>query len=256
MATSCWLSAWPNSLTQPSLPKKQAVQDQALDREAQGFSFVLEQQQGRLQLRALHHPEYGSICADWNSPEQQRRIAAGRKQLLARAFGLHRKQAIVTLLDATAGLGRDSYTLAALGLRVTLCERNPHIAQLLKDAHQRALQDPDMRTIAERIDLEEIDARVLLLQDRRWDAIYLDPMYPHTGKSALPQKEMQIFRELNQGDVDADSLLPLAQARADKRVVVKRPLRAPWLADCEPSLCIKGTQARFDIYLTAETQRA
>ncbi|MGH8504726.1 MAG: class I SAM-dependent methyltransferase, partial [Stenotrophobium sp.] len=200
------------------------------------------------------HPEYGSICADWSSAEQQRRIAAGRKQLLAHAFGLHRKREIVTVFDATAGLGRDGYTLAALGLQVTMAERNPHILALLRDAHSRALLDAAMQATAQRITIVETDAR-LALRDGRWDAIYLDPMYPHSDKSALPQKEMQLFRELTHGDPDADALLQPAQACALRRVVVKRPLRAPWLAGCAPTLCLKGTQARFDIYLKANPGR-
>ena len=35
------------------------------------------------------------------------------------------------LRGATAGLGRDSFVLADLGCQVTLCERNPVIAELL-----------------------------------------------------------------------------------------------------------------------------
>jgi 16S rRNA (guanine1516-N2)-methyltransferase len=230
------------------LPKKQSAQNPALDREVQGFSFALERQAGRLHLRALHHPEYGSICADWSSAEQQRRIAAGRRQLLARAFGLHRKRDIVTVFDATAGLGRDGYTLAALGLRVTMAERHPQILALLRDAHSHALLDTSTQEAARRITLVDADAR-LALRDGHWDAVYLDPMYPHSEKHALPQKEMQLFRELTHGDPDADALLQPAQACALRRVVVKRPLRAPWLAGCAPTLSLKGTQARFDVYL-------
>ncbi|MGH8461422.1 MAG: class I SAM-dependent methyltransferase [Stenotrophobium sp.] len=232
------------------------MHDQALDREVQGLSFVLESHDGCLQLRAAHHPDYGSICADWASAEQHRRISAGRKQLLARAFGLHRKREIVSVLDATAGLGRDGFTLAALGLQVTMTERHPQILALLMDAQQRALRDAAMQSIARRIDIVATDARRLLQQDQHWDAIYLDPMYPHAAKSALPQKEMQLFRELTRGDPDADALLQPARACARRRVVVKRPLRAPWLADCAPTLSLKGTQARFDIYLAATTADA
>jgi 16S rRNA (guanine1516-N2)-methyltransferase len=222
-------------------------QDTALSREAQGFSFALEEIAGRLSLRALHRPDYGAICADWLNAETQRRIAGGRKQLLARAIGLN-KVSDLRVLDATAGLGRDGYTLAALGATVRMIERHPQIAALLQDAHRRALLDVKAEAIAQKISLLNGDAHTAL-RSEHCDVVYLDPMYPHTGKTALPQKEMQIFRDLTAGDADADALLEPALACAKRRVVVKRPAKAPWLSGREPSLEMKGTQARYDVYL-------
>lgn len=219
----------------------------ALSREAQGFSFALENIDGRLSLRALHRPDYGAICIDWLGADVQRRIAGGRKQLLARAAGLH-KTPLPDILDATAGLGRDAYTLAALGARVTLSERCGETRALLRDALRRAQEDARSRAIAAQLSLLECTA-VQAMHERRYDVVYLDPMYPHSGKTALPQKEMQIFRDLTGGDADADALLEPALACARKRVVVKRPAKAPWLAARKPSLEMKGTQARYDIYL-------
>lgn len=219
----------------------------ALDREAQGFSFALEENDGRLWLRALHRPDYGAIAADWLSAETRRRIAGGRRQLLARAVGLNKNKEL-TILDATAGLGRDGYTLSALGANVTMHERHPQIAALLRDAHRRALLDDHARAAAERVLIREGDAGDAFTR-AAYDVVYLDPMYPHSGKTALPQKEMQIFRDLTGGDTDADALLSPALACARKRVVVKRPAKAPWLAKRKPSLEMAGTQARYDVYL-------
>lgn len=221
--------------------------EQALSREAQGFSFALEEMEGRLCLRALHRSEYGAIAADWLSADTQRRIAGGRKQLLARAIGLN-KIPDLTVLDATAGLGRDGYTLAALGATVTMAERHPQIAALLADAHRRALLDARSALIANRISILSGNA-VSAMRPHTFDVVYLDPMYPHRGKTALPQKEMQIFRDLTAGDPDADVLLSPALACARRRVVVKRPAKAPWLAGQKPALEMKGSQARYDVYL-------
>ena len=117
--------------------------NETLGSDARGFSFALEENDGRLELRALHRPDYGSIHADWSSADVRRRISAGKKQLLARAIGLHKHPA-PRVLDATAGLGRDGFTLAALGAGVTLLERHPQTAALLRDAHRRALADPKL----------------------------------------------------------------------------------------------------------------
>jgi 16S rRNA (guanine1516-N2)-methyltransferase len=211
-----------------------------------GFSFALRDQCDRLTLFALHRPRYGGIAADWLSPEVQRRIRGGRRQLLARAAGLH-KQACLRVLDATAGLGQDGFVLAALGAEVTLAERHPLIVQLLHDARRRAMNTP-AATMTARVHIVEADAATLMTPDR-WDVVMLDPMYPDRRKTALSGKAMQLLRELTGGDADADALLPPALRCARRRVVVKRPLKAPPLGAQLPSLQLRGTQARFDVYL-------
>lgn len=163
------------------------------------------------------------------------------------------------VLDATGGLGRDAFVLASLGAAVTLAERNVVIAALVADARIRALADPVAAPAAGRIEIVGADARNLLglspgaaagdPPGERFDVIYLDPMYPHRGKQALARKELQLLRELAGPDADADGLLGPALANARRRVVVKRPLKAPPLAGREPSLAFAGTQARFDVYL-------
>ncbi len=231
------------------------------DREARGFSFALETVTAadgiaRLSLRALHRPKFGAICADWLTPDLARRIAAGRKQPLAKAVGLNKPrtpdEGPLRVLDATAGLGRDGFTLAMLGAAVSLLERNPTTCALLRDARLRALAVTGAQAAAERIEILEGDAVQVIADPAnrgRWDAIYLDPMYPDDGKSALPSKEMQLLRELTGGDADADALLLPALASAARRVVVKRPSKAPPLGGIAPSLQFDGTQLRFDVYL-------
>lgn len=218
--------------------------------DARGFSFALEETPEGLALRAAHHPDFRPVRADWTGADSTRRIAAGRKQLLARAIGLHKDPA-QTVLDATAGLGRDGFVLAALGASVTLVERQPLFAALIADARRRALEDPRWHEVARRIDVHAGDARALLDAGPRWDVIHLDPMYPHRGKQALPQKEMQLLRELTDGDPDADALLAPALRTAKRRVVVKRPSTAPFLAGLAPQFQLHGTQARYDVYLPA-----
>jgi 16S rRNA (guanine1516-N2)-methyltransferase len=210
--------------------------------------FLLEADaEGRPRLKARHRPEVGSLQADWFDTEQRRRVAGGKRQLLARAVGIGRR-APLTVLDATGGLGRDAHVLASLGAMVCLAERQPLIFALLESAWQ----DCQHRTpeVAARLSLHAGDAFELLQSGQGWDVVYLDPMYPHRRKQALPGKDMQFFRELTGGDPDADGLLAPARRCARWRVVVKRPLNAQPLAAVEPDQCLRGSQARFDLYLS------
>src|SRR5581483_4598494 len=68
----------------------------------------------------------------------------GTGQAVAKAVGLKTYGLPLTIIDATAGLGQDAFVLACLGCQVTLIERNPAIADLLADALQRGLADPEI----------------------------------------------------------------------------------------------------------------
>jgi 16S rRNA (guanine1516-N2)-methyltransferase len=81
------------------------------------------------------------------------------------------------------------------------------------------------------------------------EVIYLDPMYPESGKSALVKKETQLLRLLAGPDGDSNELLPAALACGRQRVVVKRPIAAPPLTGRKPDLVQAAGAHRFDIYL-------
>ena len=212
-----------------------------------GFVFELRNEEGRAILYARHHPDFGGIAADWSSADLARRIAGGRRQLLARAVGLH-KRSDLTILDATGGMGRDAFTLASLGAQVELVERQPLAMSLLEDALLRAAGNPQTATAAARLTLWPGDSRNHFMR-KPWDVIYLDPVYPGHDRDARSKKEMQFLRELSGGDPDAASLLQEGLAARPGRVVVKRPRSAPPLGDRLPTFELRGTQARFDVYL-------
>ena len=171
------------------------------------------------------------------------------KELLIKAVGGSRNRAAV--LDATAGLGRDSFLMASHGCSVTMCERMPVVAALLADGLRRAQRVEDCVEIASRMRLHEGSAVEYLLNLAEVDCpdvVYLDPMFPVSGKSALVKKEMRLFHSLVGLDEDSAALLDLALQRARHRVVVKRPPKAPYLAERQPQLSIAGKAVRFDIY--------
>ena len=80
------------------------------------------------------------------------------------------------------------------------------------------------------------------------DVIYFDPMFPEKTKSALPRQEMVFFKALVGTDEDGSEVLKATlKLKKIKRVVVKRPLKAPVLG-LKPTGEIKGKLIRFDIY--------
>lgn len=176
--------------------------------------------------------------------------ASLRKELLAKALGTSPKDH-PAVIDATAGLGRDSFLLASLGYEITMIERSPIVYALLSDALARARKDPLVAPIAERLHPIQADAIHWLQHPPSIpDIVYLDPMFPEKQKSAASKKEMTILQTLLGNDPDADQLFQAALACGAKRIVVKRPRLAEKIGDLAPNFTLLGSSSRFDIYLT------
>lgn len=152
------------------------------------------------------------------------------------------------IIDATAGLGQDSFALAEWGCRIDLIERSPLIAALLSDAMRRAADDAETAAAAARMQLHEGDAFELLPDLAPVEVVYLDPMYPRSGREGRKGKGMRILRAILGNDPDAGGLLTVARRTATRRVVVKRPLKASPLAGIRPSGSLVGTTVRYDLY--------
>lgn len=225
------------------------VQDEAAE-----YEFLLLCSAEGLALKHTGEKGLGPIMISFTNPTMTYRIkhGGGRRQALARAVGL-KKGWQPTVIDATAGLGRDSFILAWLGCHVHMLERSPILAALLDDALQRAAQDEQTaEIIRNRLQLSQVESRNFLQnlnQEEYPDVIYLDPMYPERTKSSLVKKEMRILRGLAGTDQDAAELLTIGLGRVRNRVVVKRPRLASALGNLAPSHQITGKSSRFDVYL-------
>ena len=189
----------------------------------------------------------------------RRQFGGGRGQLVAKACGLT-KGITPSVVDATAGLGRDAFVLASLGAPVLMIERVAAIAALLQDGLTRAAVAEETATIAARMCLRHGDAAeqlVALVAEAEFapQVIHLDPMFPHREKSALVKKEMRVFRELAGDDDDAPRLLEAALEVATHRVVVKRPRKAPPIAGPAPQHTLEGKTSRYDLYVHRSLSR-
>lgn len=215
--------------------------------------WYLTEQQGALVLRCADLPKQGDILVDFGSgaATYRRKFGGGKGEGIAKAVGLNKKPNL-HVVDATAGLGRDAFVLASLGAQVQLLERNPVVAALLEDGLRRAAVDPQLSAwLPARMQLLHNSSHSALATLAPVDVVYLDPMFPEREKSALVKKEMRAFHDVVGADEDADALLAPALALATKRVVVKRPGYAGFLADQKPTMSIEGKNNRFDVYVIA-----
>lgn len=195
---------------------------------------------------------------DWKAEISRLKRASLKSEMIARACQLGEKP---VLIDATAGLGHDSLLMAYLGAQIQLVERHPILFTLLEDAKAQAEQDSFLSQFMDRIQLIFADSASYLQQLQQTaqivDVVYLDPMFPQRDqnhqaikKQAQVKKQMQLLHLLlpEDGEMDlGDNLLVLAQKVA-KRVVVKRPRHAIFLANQEPAHQWQGDACRFDAY--------
>ena len=155
--------------------------ERCVDDVAQGCDHLLVLTAERLELRTLGPKAPGPVYADFIGGKvgYRHRHGGGRGQPIARAVGL-KKGANPSVLDATAGLGRDAFVLASLGCEVTLIERSPIVAALLGDALARAELHAESAEVTARMRLIEGDAiKEMAALAGRYDVVHLDPMYPH-----------------------------------------------------------------------------
>lgn len=195
---------------------------------------------------------------DWCAEIPRLKRASLKSEMIARACQLGEKP---TLIDATAGLGHDSLLMAHLGANVCLIERHPILFVLLEYAKAQAERDSFLQATMQRIQLIHADSNCYLNElaqkGEYLDVVYLDPMFPQRDqnqqaikKQAQVKKQMQLLHMLlpEDGEMDlGDQLLDLAKKIA-KRVIVKRPRHAVYLAEQHPDHQWLGDACRFDAY--------
>lgn len=231
------------------------ISQEEIKKSFQENTYLLAYSEKGLSLCDLSRKKINPVVVDFvsGSANHRRLYGGGKSQMIAKAVGLKSNQFFPYVLDATAGLGGDSFVLASLGCRVTLVERNPIAYSLVKDGLERATHsgDHDLVEVVERMNLVFANSREFIEQideEHLPDVIYVDPMFPERKKSASVKKEMQFFHDIIGKDEDADSLIKICREKAKYRVTVKRPKIAEYLGGVSPSTQIVGKSSRFDIY--------
>ena len=214
----------------------------------------------RLELRVVAeaHPLCGGhgVASDLLKLDVTSPAGRSLRTPVLKAAGVKRGQTRPRVLDVTAGLGEDSWLLAAAGCHVVAVERHPVIHALLADGLRRAAEhDPETaRRITLKPPQDALAALAATGSDAAQDAadvVLIDPMFPGPRKTA-ERKAMAVLRWVAGDDPDADNLLDPALIRAIRRVVVKRPRAAPPLNGHAPTVVHGGRGLRFDVYAGAD----
>ena len=187
------------------------------------------------------------LYGDFSKMEKRLKQNNLNNEILIHAVKIKGREKNLVVLDATAGLGEDSILLAAYGFTVNLYENNPIIAELLKDAIDRAKQIPELKEIVDRMKVFEEDSIIAMQNlDYKPDVILLDPMFPERTKSALIKKKFQILHKIESPCTNETELLNSAIKANPKKLVIKRPLKGEYLAGIKPNYSIKGKAIRYD----------
>ena len=174
----------------------------------------------------------------------------GRGQNLAKAVGMKFNKNR-NIIDATAGLGYDSFILASLGAKVTLIERSQKMHTLLQNGiDEGILFGGEIEKIVNRMELLFGDSKDILPKLTP-EVIMIDTMYKDRKKTALVKNNMRLVREIVGPDSDYIELLKVALNCAKNRVVLKQPRYAEPIKEIRKcSHQILGKTIRYDIFMT------
>ncbi len=196
---------------------------------------LFEQKLSVFNKKDKHH-----VFVDFQSKQLKFRSQAHLNAELVIKAVLGKKKHPTTVMDCTAGFGKDAYLLSLTGSQIEAYESNPLMCALLKDGLNRAG--------IESIKVYKKDALSNILKTT-CEVIYIDPMYPATKKSAKNNKQMTFLQSFvgHQGQM-AEDLFEQAKGSKAKKIVIKRPVKADYVCNKKPTSQVIGKAARFDVY--------
>jgi 16S rRNA (guanine1516-N2)-methyltransferase len=197
------------------------------------------------------------VSIDFNNPKIYLRCKTlSKSDLLIKACG---KKTPDHIIDATAGLGTDSFILSTAfkDTKISLIEENEIISLLLKNGIKNGLEDssyPETQKTCEKMELHNGNAINIIPKLEPADIIYLDPMFADNSFKGAVKKPMQILHKIcpPPSNNQINKLLEIALNNAKNRVIVKRAKSACVINlnnSIKPNHQISGKSIRYDVYL-------
>lgn len=186
------------------------------------------------------------VSPDWQS-HQSRIVKAGKNsELLLKIAKLTND---MTAVDGTAGFGIDGLILASTGASVTFIEQNPLLFLMLIAEKTKMSQHKNWQKLMNRIEIRFGNSGERLNEIGKVDLIYLDPMFPTNSYKSLVNKNMQVLHHfIMPPSIDEEiHLFNTAIHHCDK-LIIKRPISAPYFANISPVQSTNNEAIRFDKY--------
>jgi 16S rRNA (guanine1516-N2)-methyltransferase len=73
-------------------------------------------------------------------------------------------------------------------------------------------------------------------------------MFPERQKSGLINKKLQLIQKMEPPCGEEEALFAAAISAGPSNLVVKRPLKSPYLAGRKPNYTLSGKAIRYDCY--------
>ena len=193
----------------------------------------------RMELINANYKEAVSISIDFLDKAINNKIKSrlsGKKDIFSKLFPIKNS----TLLDCTAGYGRDSYVLRSMGFNITMIENSPIMSLLLNDALKKLKLSNFKMYHGNSYDY-------LNHSEKYYDYIYIDFMFDKLKKNSLSSKNDETLKLISFQENNKNNLIRLAIKKANSRVVVKEPKYS--LSNIlKPEYTIKTKLLNFNIY--------
>jgi len=192
-----------------------------------------------IELINASYKEAVSISIDFLDEAINNKIKSrlsGKKDIFSKLFPIKNS----TLLDCTAGYGRDSYVLRSMGFNITMIENSPIMSLLLNDALKKLKLSNFKMYHGNSYDY-------LNHSEKYYDYIYIDFMFDKLKKNSLSSKNDETLKLISFQENNKNNLIRLAIKKANSRVVVKEPKYS--LSNIlKPEYTIKTKLLNFNIY--------
>ena len=149
-----------------------------------------------------------------------------------------------TILDGTAGFGRDGYLLDSMNHNVTMIDNSPIVSLLLKNALNRS--GNRSITLFHGNTYDHIKHSI-----KKYNYIYLDFMFNKLKNSSLSSKNDETLKLISFIENDKNKIIEIAQKRAINKVVVKEPVNSLSILS-KPNHIIKTKLISYNIYLGSD----